>query len=166
MPQALDPRLPQKYVVGKDAELYMGAAGDAAHAGTFLLHVSTWQLEGNIADEQEQPPGQALILSVPTGYSFRLSLTESVIRTGDKFFLETIMAAVDRGEVPYFSFQGQIGTRQVPLEDGSLSTIAVVSIDYCQPTGAFDLANIRPGGILRRALNFNVNSIPKFASYL
>jgi hypothetical protein len=156
---ALDPR---RYIVGMDAELYLA---DGPYAGEFLLHVATWQLQGNIHSDTEQPPGHQLVQSVRTGVEFTLALTESTIRVGDQYLLKRVMDAIYAHETVYINFQGIVGRRSV-LVNGQASKTAKVTIEDCEPVGQFTLFDVRAGGILRRPLNFHCNSVPWFDDYL
>lgn len=176
-------RLDARHVItGKDAELYL-------EDGRFLLHIATWSARMNVVNADNQPAASALIQGVPTGVSFTLALTETVVRACDPLLFKEVMRSIlittelradhfaiprdaeDRvnGQVnwewPSLNFIGMVGGREM-LVDGRRSTNAWTTLRQCIPDGDIPLMDVAPGQILTRPWNFRVNDFPDFHSYL
>lgn len=134
---------------GKDAELYIG--------GAFLLHVARWQLQPNFRNEDYQPPGDFVITAVPTGVSFTLTLTETVVDAGDGYLLRDMAEATRNGKPFVIDFRGRVG-------DDSHNQH--VTIRDCVPDGNNDWQSVEVGRILNRALTFRCNDVPDWGSFM
>ena len=121
-----------------------------------LLEVENYSVGMNIATAQKQYVGDPTIKSVPTGVSYTLTITESVVR--DEPIVLVILNALKNGKFPVFNFQSKL-----TKPDGQEQRFA---LNDAVPNGEFGLQNVTPGEICSRAFNFALNSIPECISSL
>ena len=121
-----------------------------------MLELENYSIAANFAGADRQFVGDPTIKFVPTGVSYTLTLTESVVR--DDLIINPVMEAVKNGKFPHFNFQGK-----VEKPDGQEQRIALNDV---VPNGNFGLQNVTPGEILNREMNFSVNTVPDFISSL
>lgn len=119
-----------------------------------MLEIENFSISMNFAAVQRQFVGDPTIKSVPTGVSFSLTLTESVVR--DDLIMEPLLAMVKQGKFPHWNFQGK-----AEKPDGQEQRIALNDV---VPSGEFGLMNVTPGELLSRPMNFAVNTVPDFIS--
>lgn len=136
-------------LTGKDGQLFV-----TLRDGTqiFLAEVDQFTAQLNFTNQPYQPVGSSLEMGVPTGYSITLSFTEAVVR--DDVMMDTLIEALQNGDVPEFAFQGKLTRRR----DGQYHRQVY---RYCIPDGNVDLMNLTPGDIVKRQWNFRVNAIPE-----
>ena len=109
----------------------------------------------NANTAEYQGVGSILVGTVPTGVTFDLTYTEAVIR--DDVIMAPLLNAIQNGYFPVFNFQG-VNTKP----DGSSEER--ITFNNAIPNGAFDLMNLTPGDVIKRANAFRLNSIPKMIS--
>lgn len=119
-----------------------------------LLEVENFSVSMNFAAAQKQYVGNPTIQSVPTGVSYTLTITESVVR--DEPIVMVILDALKRGKFPVFNFQSKL-----EKPDGQEQRFA---LNNAVPAGEFGLQNVTPGEICSRAMNFALNQIPECIS--
>ena len=146
----LDPR---KVMTGHDGKLYITVNGKSQ----FMANVDTFQAQINFTNTDFQPIGDLQVYAIPISFTVTLSYTEAVI--SDDLVIEPILEALAAGYVPTFDFRG---TLDRPYDSQSQE----LTYGNCVPDGAFDLQNITPGEVIKRAMNYRVNSIPKALSTL
>lgn len=115
-----------------------------------LLEVENYAITMNFAAAEKQYVGSPVVRSVPTGVSFALTITESVVR--DEPIINVILDAIRNGKFPVFNFQSKL-----VKPDGQEQRYA---LNNAVPSGEFGLQNVTPGEICSRALNFALNDIP------
>ena len=146
----LDPR---KVMTGHDGKLYITIKG-VSH---FMANVDTFQSQLNFSNTDFQPVGDLQSYAIPTGFTCTLTYTEAVI--SDELVMAPILEALAEGFVPTFDFRGT-------LDRAYDSQSEVLTYGNCVPDGAFDIQNLTPGEVIKRATSYRVNSIPKFLSKL
>ena len=119
-----------------------------------LLEVENYSVGMNFAAAQKQYVGNPTIQSVPTGVSYTLTITESVVR--DEPIILVILDALKRGKFPVFNFQSKL-----EKPDGQEQRFA---LNNAVPAGEFGLQNVTPGEICSRAMNFALNQVPECIS--
>ena len=134
-------------MTGKDGKLFVEVGG----VNTFLAEINEFKVAMNANTAEYQGVGSILVGTVPTGVTFDLTYTEAVIRD------DVIMAPIQNGYFPVFNFQG-VNTKP----DGSSEER--ITFNNAIPNGAFDLMNLTPGDVIKRANSFRLNSIPKMIS--
>lgn len=140
----------QELMKGTDGCLFVEYKG----AQVPLLEVENFVISMNFATAQKQYVGNPTIQSVPTGVSFTLAITESVVR--DEPIVLVILDAIKQGKFPVFNFQSKL-----EKPDGQEQRFA---LNNAVPSGEFGLQNVTPGEICSRAMNFALNSIPNCIS--
>ena len=146
----LDPR---KVMTGHDGKLYITVGGKSY----FMANVDTFQSQLNFNNTDFQPVGDLMNYAIPIGISATITFTEAVI--SDDLIMAPILEALAKGEVPTFDFRGA-------LDRAFDSQSQQLTYGNCVPDGAFDLQNLNPGEVIKRASSFRVNSIPKFLKSL
>lgn len=146
----LDPR---KVVTGNDGKLYITIGGKSY----FMANVDTFQAQINFTNTDFKPVGDLMTYAIPTGISVTLTYTEAVI--SDELVMGPILDALARGEVPTFDFRGALDRKYD-------SQTQELTYGNCVPDGAFDLQNLTPGEVIKRAMSYRVNQIPKYLSKL
>lgn len=140
----------QDLMKGNDGCLFVEYEG----AQIPLLEVENFSVTMNFAAAQKQYVGDPTIKSVPTGVSYALNITESVVR--DEPIVLVILDALKRGKFPVFNFQSKL-----EKPDGQEQRFA---LNNAVPNGEFGLQNVTPGEICSRPMSFALNSIPECIS--
>lgn len=146
----LDPR---KVMTGHDGKLYITINGKSY----FMANVDTFQTQLNFTNTDFQPVGDLMSYAIPTGFTCTLTYTEAVI--SDTYVMGPILDALAAGYVPTFEFRGCLD-RQYDSQSQELT------YGNCVPDGAFDVQNLTPGEVIKRATNFRVNKIPQYLKKL
>ena len=121
-----------------------------------MLELENYSISANFAGVDRQFVGDPVSKFVPTGVSFTLTLTESMVR--DDLIINPMLESIKQGKFPHYSFQGM-----VEKPDGQEQRIALNDV---VPNGNFGLQNVTPGEILSREMNFAINTVPDFISSL
>lgn len=121
-----------------------------------ILEMENYSISANFAGVDRQFVGDPVVKFVPTGISFSLTLSESVVR--DDLIVEPMLESIKKGRFPHYNFQGK-----VEKPDGQEQRIALNDV---VPNGAFGLQNVTPGEIISREMNFSINTVPEFISSL
>lgn len=121
-----------------------------------MLELENYSISATFAGVDRQFVGDPVSKFVPTGISFALTLTESVVR--DDLIVEPMLASIKKGKFPHYNFQGK-----VEKPDGQEQRIALNDV---VPNGNFGLQNVTPGEIISREMNFAINTVPEFISSL
>lgn len=151
MPEAtLDPR---KVMTGHDGKLYITVDGKSQ----FMANVDTFQSQLNFSNTDFQPVGDLMQYAIPIGVSCNLSFTEAVI--SDSLIMGPILDGLRNGKVITFDFRGR-------LDRAYDSQAQELTYGWCVPDGAFDLQNLNPGEVIKRAMSFRVNKIPQYLKKL
>lgn len=140
----------QELMKGTDGLLFVEYEGTQIP----LLEVENFAVSMNFAAAQKQYVGNPTIQSVPTGVSYTLTITESVVR--DEPIILVILDALKRGKFPVFNFQSKL-----EKPDGQEQRFA---LNNAVPSGEFGLQNVTPGEICSRAMNFALNTVPECIS--
>lgn len=148
--KTLDPR---KVMTGHDGKLYITVNGKSQ----FMANVDTFQAQINFSNTDFQPVGDLQVYAIPISFTVTLTFTEAVI--SDDLLMGPILDALAEGYVPDFDFRGTLD-RMYDSQSQELT------YGYCVPDGAFDVQNITPGEVIKRAMSFRVNSIPKYLNKL
>ena len=146
----LDPR---KVMTGHDGKLYITVNGKSQ----FMANVDTFQAQINFSNTDFQPIGDLQVYAIPISFTVTLSYTEAVI--SDELVIAPILEALAQGYVPTFDFRGTLD-RPYDAQGQELT------YGNCVPDGAFDIQNITPGEVIKRAMSYRVNSIPKVLTKL
>ena len=141
--QTLDTR---KLMTGKDGRLFINVDG----VDYFYAEVDTFQVQMNVSNTDYQPVGSILVYAVNTGVSFSLSFSEAVVR--DDLVIAPLLKAIKEGKMPTYDFQGAL-----ERSDGAEQRYL---FNNCVPDGTFDIMNLTPGDIIKRASSFRINSVP------
>lgn len=142
----------RQLMTGKDGRVFLEVDGEQV----FLAEVDSFALNMNITNIDVQPIGSILIFGVNSGVSFSVSLSEMVVR--DDLIMEPILNKISEGKMPTFNFQG--GAERW---DGQEQRVMVRN---CTPDGEFNLLNLVPGEVIKRAQSYRVNSIPQWLKTL
>ena len=137
---------------GKDGCLFIEHNG----ANIPLLEVANYAVTMNFASVEKQFVGNPVVNTIPTGVSFALNLTESVVR--DDVIMSPLLEDIKNGKFPVYNFQCK-----VERADGMQQRIA---LNNAVPTGEFGIQSITPGEIFERPMNFALNSVPEYISAL
>lgn len=121
-----------------------------------MLEMANFAVNMNVAAAQRQFVGDPVVKSIPTGVSFTLTITESVVR--DDLIMEDLLSSIKNGKFPVFNFQGK-----VEKPDGQEQRI---SFNNAVPSGDFGIMNVTPGELVDRAMNFALNTVPEYISKL
>jgi hypothetical protein len=146
----LDPR---KVMTGHDGKLYITIGGKSI----FMANVDTFQAQINFQNTDFHPVGDLMTYAIPIGFSCTLTYTEAVI--SDEFVMGPILDALAQGYVPTFDFRGT-------LDRAYDSQSQELVYGNCVPDGAFDIQNLTPGEVIKRAMSYRVNTIPKYLNKL
>jgi len=141
-----------KIITGKDGELLVTTK---AGVNIKLAEVEAFTAKVTVTNKDYQPIGKAVIYAINTGYSVKLTLTESVVR--DDVMIKEFIKEMKKGFMPSFEFQGKLRRRKA---NGDVEYERVVFRD-CVPDGETDLMNIAPGEVVKRVWNFRVNEPPE-----
>lgn len=142
----------QELMRGTDGLLFVEYEGNQVP----LLEVENYSVSMNFAAAQKQYVGNPVVQSIPTGVSFALTITESVVR--DEPIVLVILDNIKRGKFPVFHFQSKL-----TKPDGQEQRFG---LNDAVPNGEFGLQNVTPGEICSRPMNFALNSIPECISSL
>ncbi len=137
-------------MTGKDGRLFVEFGGK----NYFLAEINTYSVMMNVNTTERQPVNSILVHRIPTGVTFDLTFTEMVIR--DDLIMEPLLAAIQRGEIPSYNFQGV-----AYKPDGQEQRLA---FNGAVPNGTFGLQTLTPGEVVEREQSFALNQIPKFIS--
>lgn len=121
-----------------------------------LLEIENYSISMNVNTVDRQFVGDPTIKAIPTGVSYTLTVTETVVR--DDVIMEPMLAAIASGKFPHYNFQSK---SEKP--DGQEQRFALNDV---VPSGEFGLQNITPGELVSRPMNFRINNPPKFLSAL
>lgn len=121
-----------------------------------LAEVESMQAKVSFTNQDIQPVGSAMSMGIPMGFSVTVSLSEFAVR--DDVTLKPIYDAMQTGEVPYFDIACKLTRR-----DGKVNRQVFRD---CIPDADFDLYNLSPGDIVKRATNFRVNRVPDLQEYI
>jgi len=134
---------------GKDGRLYVEVGGK----NYFLAETNEFSVKMTVNSTTYQGAGSMIEGTVPTGVNFKLTYTEAVIR--DDLTMGPILAAIQDGSIPIYNFQGVINK---PIGVGTEK----IAFNNAIPNGEIDLMTVQPGEVIKRAMEFALNSIPKF----
>jgi len=139
-------------MTGKDGCLMVEVNG----VNTPLLEVANYSVVMNFTTVEKQYVGDPVIKRVPTGVSFDLTFTESVVR--DDVFIAPILEQLQEGKFPVYNFQGVANK-----PDGQEQRI---TYNNAVPNGTIGLQTLTPGEVIEREMAFALNEVPKFISSL
>lgn len=88
---------PRNILTGVDGELY-------DEDGNFLAEVNTFQGQMDVSNTDYQAAGEYITWGIPTGYSFTLTFTETVVR--DKMLINILKAFKKKEKPPQLNFTG------------------------------------------------------------
>ena len=140
-------------MTGHDGKLYITVDGKSQ----FMANVDTFQSQLNFTNTDFQPVGDLMQYAIPTGVSCNLTFTEAVISDG--LIMGPILEGLKNGKVVTFDFRGR-------LDRAYDSQAQELTYGWCVPDGAFDLQNLTPGEVIKRAMSFRVNKIPQYLKKL
>lgn len=141
----LDPR---KVMTGHDGRLYVTVDGKSV----LMANVDTFQSQMNFSNIDFNPVGDRLTYAIPGNISVSLTITEAVVT--DDITLGPVLDAIAAGKKPTYDFRGCLDREYDSQQED-------ISYQTCVPDGTWDVQNLTPGDVLKRALGFRVNSIPK-----
>lgn len=141
----LDPR---KVMTGHDGRLYVTVNGQSV----LMANVDTFQAQMNFGNIDFNPVGDRLTYAIPGNISVSLSLTEAVVT--DDITIGPMLEAIAAGKKPTYDFRGTLDREFDSQQED-------ITYQNCVPDGTWDIQNLTPGDVLKRALNFRVNSVPK-----
>lgn len=121
-----------------------------------LLEVPNYSVVMNFTVTEKQFVGNPVIQRIPTGVSFDLTFTESVVR--DDTIVAPTLEALKNGKFPRFNFQSV-----AYKPDGQEQRL---SLNNAVPNGAMGLQTLTPGEVVEREMSFALNEIPQFISKL
>lgn len=142
----------RKLMTGKDGRLFVEIDGKQ----TFLAEVDQFTVNMNVTNVDAQPVGSILVYAVNSGVSFSLTLSEMVVR--DDLIMEPLIEAIRAGKMPTYNFQG--GAERWDGQEQRMT------FRNCTPDGEFNLLNLTPGEIIKRAQNYRINSVPEWIKKL
>ena len=140
----LDPR---KVMTGHDGRLYATVNGKSV----CMLNVDTFQSQINFSNIDLNVVGDRTTYAIPGNVTITLTLTEAVVT--DEITMAPILKALAKGQKPTFDFRGVLTRPDGKKED--------IPYKNCVPDGTWDIQNLTPNDVLKRALSFRVNAIPK-----
>ena len=138
---------------GMDGRLFVEFDG----VQTCLSEVNQYSVNMNVVTVEKQPVGSIIPITVVTGVTFDLTLTEMVVR--DDLILEPLLKAISEGRMPTYNFQGVV-YRQV---DGQEQRLA---FNKAVPKGTFGIQSLVPGEVIEREQSFALNEVPQFIKAL
>ena len=141
----LDPR---KVMTGHDGRLYADIEG----VSICMLNVDSFQSQINFSNIDFNAVGNRLTYAIPGNVSINLTLTEAVVT--DEITIAPILTALAEGKKIVFNFRGVLDRAY----DSQQQDIPYLN---CVPDGTWDIQNLTPNEVIKRALSFRVNSIPK-----
>ena len=144
MPQTLDPR---KVMTGHDGRLYAEVDG----VSICMLNVDTFQSQINFSNIDFNAVGDRLTYAIPGNVSVSLTITEAVVT--DEITIAPILAALAAGKKIIFNFRGVLNREYDSQQQD-------IPYQNCVPDGTWDIQNLTPNDVIKRALAFRVNSIP------
>lgn len=139
----------RKVLTGKD-----GAILD--DSGTMLATVESFQSQVNVTNAKYQPLGDMQEHEAPQSYAVTLTMSQIVIK--DDKFIQDLVSALKKGEMPVWNFQGLVKGRNGSEER--------MNYRGCIPSGNIDLQNLSVGDLIKRAWNFAVNEPPELKKLL
>ncbi len=139
----------RKVLTGKD-----GAILD--DSGTMLATVESFQSQVNVTNAKYQPLGDMQEHEAPQSYAVTLTMSQIVIK--DDKFIQDLVSALAKGEMPVWNFQGLVKGRNGSEER--------MNYRGCIPSGNIDLQNLSVGDLIKRAWNFAVNEPPELKKLL
>lgn len=139
-------------MTGKDGCLFVEVNGKNIP----LLEVETYSVVMNWNVAEKQYVGNPVVNRIPTGVTFDLTFTESVVR--DDTFMEPILEGLRNGKFPVYNFQG-LATKP----DGQEQRI---SFNQAVPNGSMGIQNLVPGEVITREMSFGLNEVPRYISSL
>ena len=145
--ETLDPR---RVMTGHDGRLY-------AVIDNLMANVDTFQSQINFSNIDFNPVGDRLTYAIPGNLSVSLTLTEAVIT--DDITIGPLLDALAAGKKPTYNFRGTLD-REFDSQGQD------ISYQNCIPDGTWDVQNLTPNDVIKRALSFRVNSIPKILKKL
>lgn len=142
----------RQLMTGKDGRVFLEIDGELY----FLAEVDQFALNMSVTNIDVQPVGSILTFGVNSAVSFNVSLSEMVVR--DDLIMKPLLDKIAEGKMPTFNFQG--GAERW---DGQEQR---VMIRNCTPDGEFNLLNLVPGEVIKRAQTYRVNAIPEWLKTL
>ena len=124
--------------------------------GYQLASVEQFQAQANITNAKYNPLGDAYEHEVFTLAGVTLTFTEVLIC--DLRFVEQIYLGMQKGDAPFFNFQGYIRGR-----DGQEQRVIY---RQCVPSGNIDLQNLSVGDVIKRQWSWYVNEPPTLQNWL
>lgn len=143
--ETLDPR---KVMTGHDGRLYC----TAGNVSVCMCNVDTFQSQMNFSNIDFNPVGDRLTYAIPGNISVSLSITEAVV--SDEYTIGPLLDAIEKGEKPVYTFRGVLDRDYDSQQED-------ITYQNCVPDGSWDIQNLTPNDVLKRALNFRCNAIPK-----
>lgn len=140
-------------MTGKDGRCYVEFEGE----NYFLAEVDTFAVNMSVNNVDAQPVGNLVVGAVPTGVTFNITLSEMVIR--DDLIMEPLLAAIQAGKIPSYTFQ----SATVRQTDGQEQRMTLRS---CIPDGEFNLMNLTPGEVIKRNQSYRINRVPEWLKAL
>lgn len=134
---------------GKDGSFY-------DEDGILLATVESFQSMVNFNNASYSVLGNAQVLETPQTFSVSLAMSQVVVED-DRFILE-IFDALEKQEMPSWTFQGSLLGR-----NGSEERVVYRG---CVPSGQIDIQNISVESIAKRSWNLHVNQPPALATLL
>lgn len=141
----LDPR---KVMTGHDGRLYVEFEGQSI----CMMNVDTFQSQINFGNIDFNAVGDRLTYAIPGNISISLTITEAVVT--DEYTLGPVLDAISEGKKPVFNFRGVLDREYDAQQED-------ITYRNCVPDGTWDVQNLTPNDVIKRALGFRVNSIPK-----
>lgn len=137
----------RKLMTGKDGKLYITVDGESI----WFASVEEFSIGMNVSNVDFHPAGDVQTYGVPDSVKFTASFTEAVVR--DDLTIVPILDAIKSGKFPIFSLQG--GATE-PLEGGESKFL----LDECILDGDTNILDVKPGEVIKRQMQFIVNSVP------
>lgn len=142
----------RQLMTGKDGILFI----DIGEGNVPLAEIESFAVNMNVTNTDVQPVGSILVYAVNTGVSYSLTFTEMVVR--DDVTLAPLIAAVQKGRLPHWTFQGMA---QAPDEEEQR-----VVYRNCVPDGTITLQSLVPGEVYKREQSYRINSVPRMLKEL
>lgn len=142
----------RKLATGKDGKVFVEVDGKQY----FFAELENFTVSMSVSNTDTQPIGSIVVQAVPTGVTYSLQVSELCVR--DDLIMKPLVEAIRAGKIPAYTFQG--GFERYDGQEQRLT------FRNCTPDGEFTLLNITPGEIIKRAMNFRINSVPEWISSL
>ena len=129
----------RKLMTGKDGKLFITLDG----VSIWFASVEEFSIGMNVSNVDFHPAGDVQTYGVPDSVKFTASFTEAVVR--DDLTIVPILDAIKSGKFPIFS-----------LEGGESKFL----LDECILDGDTNILDVKPGEVIKRQMQFIVNSVP------